>query len=240
MLKAVQNYSELSSLGSSPYSAKIQAFFKTYGNEYGFARSWVQNGDTAVCSVDGNITIECTGNTDFDELKHFLNYIPYASVITDEKYCENLGMRPDLSSFTVEYCGDSEKKAISFDDNYKDVYALLVSSGFELGEYGAFLADFASRVNNGCAALSTIYDNSILAATASALFIGENDVLLGAVATDKEKRGRGYASQLVKALASYYATDKKVFLFCREDSLSEFYKKCGFCIVGRWTQINNG
>ncbi|MBR4765194.1 MAG: GNAT family N-acetyltransferase [Clostridia bacterium] len=240
MLESVRDFSQLSSLGSSPYTAKIQALFNTYGNKFQFADFWVQSPDTAVCRVDGNLTIECSEKTDYDEIKHFLNYIPYNTISIDEKYCRILGFDKYLSSFLVKYCGDSLNISIEPDDNYKCVYNLLISSGFELGDYSSFLADFVSRINAGCAALTSYYNDSVLAATASALFIGKNDVLLGAVATEKIQRGRGYASELVKSLASYYGREKNVYLFCREDSLAEFYEKCGFCIAGRWAQISNG
>ena len=240
MLESVQNYSELAGLKSSPFSAKIRALYKTYGNGYKVADFWVQSPDTAVCMVDGNLTVECTENSDFDELKQFLNFIPYSTLLFDEKFCCQLGFENFETSFIVKYCGNTNNEIIAADDNYKGVYNLLISSGFELGDYSSFLADFVSRINAGCAFLTSLYSDNRLAATASALYIGNNDVLLGAVATDKNLRGRGYASKLVSSLASYYGKEKNVYLFCREDSLAKFYEKCGFCIKGRWAQIKNG
>ena len=240
MLKSVNDLSEFNGLNSSPFTAKIQALYKTYGNNHRFADFWIQNSDTAVCSVDGNLTIECTQNSDFDELRQFLYCIPFNSISVDEKYCQMLKLKPFSSSYIVKYTGKTDNNIIGTDNNYKAVYILLIESGFEIGDYYSFLSDFVSRINSGCAALSSLYVDSILAATASALFIGEKDVLLGAVATDKSFRGRGYAPELVSSLASYYAKNKSVFLFCREDSLAVFYKKCGFSVTGRWSQIKNG
>ncbi|MBQ8945084.1 MAG: GNAT family N-acetyltransferase [Clostridia bacterium] len=239
MLKSVTDYRELGRLESSPYSARIQALFKTYGNNHRFTDFWIQNRDTAVCRIDGNLTIECGENTDYDELKQFLNYISFRTVLLDERCCEKLGKKPDLSSVTVKYNGVVGAEKPVSDDNYKGVYSLLLSCGFELGLYGDYLADFVSRVNSGCAQLTTAYENGAVVASASALFIGSNAVLLGAVAAAKENRGKGYASRLVSSLASFYAKEKNVYLFCREDSLLNFYNKCGFCATGRWAQINN-
>lgn len=240
MLKSVEDSFDFDGLKSSPYSAKIQALFKTYGNKYSFADFWIQSADTAVCRVDGNLTIECTENSDFDELKQFLNYIPFNTVSIDEKYCECLNLKTSLSSYIVKYNGGFKDEIIRCDDNYRDVYNLLVSCGFELGDYDSYLSDFVSRINSQCAFLVSRYENKKLAATASALFVGKTDALLGAVATDKKFRGKGYATQLVTSLASYYGNEKNVFLFCREDSLADFYKKCGFCVTGRWAQVING
>ena len=105
-----------------------------------------------------------------------------------------------------------------------------------MGDYGAFLADYCSRLNKGTAKLAAFEEDGLLAC-ASALFIGEKSVLLGAVATRKSARGRGLASKLVTTLADELK-DKKVFLFCRNDGLLDFYKKIGFVKVGRWCVIN--
>ena len=103
-----------------------------------------------------------------------------------------------------------------------------------MGDYGSFLADYCSKLNKGAAKLAVCSDEE-LDACASALFIGEKSVLLGAVATRETARGRGLASKLVKALADSFE-DKTVYLFCRNDSLLEFYKKIGFESDGIWAE----
>lgn len=76
-------------------------------------------------------------------------------------------------------------------------------------------------------------ENEDVLACVFALFEGKKSVLLGAVATAPQARGRGYASALVGTLANE-KSDKEVFLFCRNDSLVNFYGKIGFEPVGRW------
>ena len=70
-------------------------------------------------------------------------------------------------------------------------------------------------------------------ACAFALFKGRKSVLLGAVATNPSARGRGYASRAVSLLANENS-EKRVFLFCRNDGLADFYGKIGFQTDGRW------
>ena len=70
-------------------------------------------------------------------------------------------------------------------------------------------------------------------ACAFALFKGRKSVLLGAVATNPSARGRGYASRAVSLLANENS-EKRVFLFCRNDGLADFYGKIGFETDGRW------
>ena len=82
-------------------------------------------------------------------------------------------------------------------------------------------------------------ENGSLSACAFALFEGEKSVLLGAVATSPEARGRGYASAIVSEIAEK-KSDKDVFLFCRNDGLEAFYSKIGFEIVGKWAIKRRG
>jgi predicted GNAT family acetyltransferase len=78
-----------------------------------------------------------------------------------------------------------------------------------------------------------VEENGSLCACAFALFEGEKSVLLGAVATSPEARGRGFASAIVGAIAEK-KSDKDVFLFCRNDGLEAFYCGIGFETIGKW------
>lgn len=237
MLKLVNTFNDISIGVSSPYLAKIQALYLTYGNNFNFAKFWHQGNDTVVSCVDGNVTLFCTVKTDYTELAEFINFIGASSVSCDYDDCEKLSIIPDDSSFIVKYTGEPFNSELRVSDNYRAIYKLLNECEFELGTYESFLSDFALRVNKGVS-LITVDDYSVLS-TASALFIGLSDVLLGAVATSPKARGMGKAALLVKSLSSHFSYEgKNVFLFCRENSLAEFYKKCGFSVVGRWSQTS--
>ena len=243
MITLCKEWHELEFLPSDAFAARITALAITYGFEQNFALFWVQkNGEepvAAISRVDGSMTLCCTENADFEELAAFVNAVGYSALIGNEESVSKLGFTASKSSFIVEYQGENtpDESGISRDCDKKKVYDLLCDCGFEMGDYGAFLADYCSRLNKGTARLAAFEENELLAC-ASALFIGDKSVLLGAVATRKSARGRGLASKLVTALAEG-EKDKKVFLFCRNDGLLDFYKKIGFVCVGRWTEINN-
>ena len=129
--------------------------------------------------------------------------------------------------------GASACEDILFDYDKKEIYALLCECGFELGDYGTFLADVCSRLNKSTASLAAAECDGRLCACAFALFEGRKSVLLGAVGTSPAVRGRGYASRLVGTLAEL-KKGKEVFLFCRNDSLADFYSRIGFEICGKW------
>lgn len=243
MVSICSDYNEFEFLPADAYAARITALFKTYGAEYDFAMFWVQRIDdipvAAISRVDGNMTLCCTQNADYEELSYFINAVGYSSLTLDAAILDMLGLTASKSSYTVRYNGEKDfsDERILHDYDKKNVYELLCLCGFELGSYSAFLSDVCARLNKKTASLAAI-KNEMLDACAFALFEGEKSVLLGAVATRNEARGKGYASMLIKSLAGR-EKDRNVFLFCRNDSLLEFYKKSDFVYCGKWAVIEN-
>lgn len=242
MLTLCKDYEQLSFLPSDPYAARITALFGTYGADYDFALFWVQNIDgnptAAISRIDGNMTLCTNGNADFEEIMHFVNAVGFQSLTCSCEDMEKLGYEPSDSSFTVKFKGGKSVCDINTANDYdkRKVFDLLCDCGFELGDYGAFLSDVCSRLNKGTASMIVAEENGSLRACAFALFEGKKSVLLGAVATSPEARGRGFASATVSKIANE-KSDKDVFLFCRNDSLEAFYSKIGFETVGKWAVL---
>lgn len=237
MISLVNNRNELSFLPADPYAARITALAETYGTEQSFAMFWVQRINeipvAAMSRVDGNMTLCCGENADFEELLYFMNAVGYSSLTFDKEYAGKLGITPQKTSFTVRYTGGATAYDVLTDYDKKEIYALLTECGFELGDYNSFLADVCARLNKSTASLVAEENEGKLCGCAFALFEGEKSVLLGAVATSPAARGKGCASKLVGTLAENKKS-KEVFLFCREDSLVNFYKKIGFEPIGKW------
>ena len=243
MVSLCEDFQQLDFLPADPYAARITALFNTYGAGQKFAMFWVQkSGETPVAAlsrVDGNLTLCALENADFEELSAFIRAVGYSSLTCDAEVMNTIGFTPSKTSFTVRYGGGFEAKGaeqLMSDCDKKSVYNLLCECGFELGDYGSFLADVCARLNKGTASMKVCEENGRLQACAFALFEGAKSVLLGAVATSPESRGRGYASELVGSLANE-KSDKAVYLFCRSDSLADFYGKIGFEIVGKWAVL---
>lgn len=244
MVSLVTDKNELLFLPADPYSARITALVETYGTGRDFAAFWVQKIDdepvAAISRVDGNMTLCCGENADFEELSCFMNAVGFSSVTFDAKFAEKLGISPQKTSYTVKYTGGAERfdNEILFDYDKKEIYSLLCECGFELGDYNAFLSDVCARLNKSTAFLAAAESSGRLCACAFALFEGEKSVLLGAVGTNPAARGKGYASKLVGTLAEI-KKEKDVFLFCRNDALAGFYAKIGFEISGKWAVYEN-
>lgn len=237
MISICENTEELDFLPADPYAARITALADTYGFGRDFAMFWVQSVGSApvaaVSRIDGNVTVCCKGNADYDELSAFLGAVGWSSITAEKSVLSALGIEPAKESYMVRFvtpavCNDS----VCDSYNPKEIYELLCQCGFDMGDYNAFLADVCLRLNKGTAQLAAFAEDELLAC-AFKLFIGRKSVLLGAVATRESARGRGLASKVVTSLAAS-ENERSVFLFCREDSLLGFYSKIGFAECGRW------
>lgn len=241
MIRLAESREELDFLPADPFSARITALFDTYGTGFDFALFWTQSIDgkktAAVCRIDGAVTVYAGASADHEELSAFLNAVGYSDIICDEQTAGRLKLNISDSSWIVEFRSPavSDTGVILRDYDKKEIYLLLTECGFDMGDFGAFAADVCTRLNKNTARLGAIENENGLAACAFALYLGEKSTLLGAVATKPSGRGNGYAGRLITRLA--LEGRGKVFLFCRNDSLGEFYKKYGFEICGRWAAV---
>lgn len=239
MIRLCESFNELDFLPSNAFSARITALFETYGAGCDFALFWVQTVENipvaALSKVDGCITLCHTKDADIDELRDFIGFCGCTELVCEKSVLDSLGFSAEDSSVIVRFEKGRENIPLPENENaeIKDIYELLLRCGFNLGAFGAFASDVCARLNKGTAKSVSISEDGKPCACAFALFVGQKSVLLGAVGTSPEMRGRGYASRLVEALAGFYS-DKDVFLFCRNDSLVDFYGKFGFSPCGRW------
>ena len=233
MIKAVQDKTELDFLGSSPFSAVITSLFNTYDNGTDFAKFYVQGESAAMSSIDGNFNIYMRENADSEEIAEFLSFCGYASVRGETEVVEKLKMKISDSSFTVRYIGKKAEIPEGFVNEYDPhkLYELLKSVGFAKGDYGSFASDVCLRLNKGTAVFGGISGDGELLTCCLNLFKGNKSNLIGALATSEKARGKGLASSIVPYMAQ---SENPSYLFCRVDSLAEFYKNCGFEVCGKW------
>lgn len=232
MLKLIDNISCLDFLPDDAFSAVITAMASTYGTDYDFARFYIQEDKAALSIIDGNINLYARSDADFEEIREFLNIIGYSSVRGEKGVIESLKLKISDSSYIVRYTGGNMPAPVGFTDSReaKEIYSLLTLSGFDMGDFNAFSQDICIRLNKGTASFGGIADSK-LNCCCFRLFEGDKSVLLGAVATHPDYRGRGLASSLVPCMAD---NKKPSFLFTRNDALLDFYKNCGFEEWGRW------
>ena len=233
------------------FGTRIFSLFSVYGgNESVFKNSsfFVQENDTqttaALSLTDGFGTLSCTRDADFEEIREFLLFKGFSSLQCSNNSAERLGLPVTSDGFVVRFEPNtsSDKNENSspvilnspYSADFKGVYSVLCKCDFDMPDYETWLADFSLRMRRGKSELCTAAVDGKTVASASALFITDSAVLLGAVCTLPEFRGNGYAGENVTFLAKKYISQgKRVELLCK-DKLVPFYEKLGFCTVGKW------
>ncbi len=231
------------------FGTRILAYFNTYSWDFDFVKFWVQltdNGEAtaAISLVDGSMTLTCNADADFEELSVFIKMIGYSSLQCERQVMAKLGLTESIWGYVVRYEKETDRekyKNITLCDNidYSDVYSLIKSANLlGVGEYLPWLSDVTYRVKKGTAKAALAVEDGEPAACAMALFITEDAVLLGAVATDKNQRGKGLGGGLVTLLGNEMLKEnKRTELLCKHDSIVDFYRSIGFTVVGEWAII---
>ncbi len=228
------------------FGTRILAYFNTYFWQYDFAKFWVQLNDEnqtigAISLVEGSMTLTACENADFEELSAFIKMMGYSSLQCDREVMKKLCIAESIWGYVVRYenITDREKyKNIALCENvdYKDVYRLTKEENLlGVGELLPWLSDVTMRVKKGTAKAALAVDNNEPAACAMKLFVTDTAVLLGAVATNRNHRGKGLGGGLVTLLGNEALQEgKRTELLCKNDSIVDFYRSIGFKVVGEW------
>lgn len=227
---------------------EIEAIMKTYGFNTSFAMFWIQELDdkitAAVSKVDSHVIVAAEDIYDSQELKEFLTVIGFSSLLGERWVLEDLGFKISEKGFIMKYkpaissYENSSSLTFSFEPPYRKIYNLLKEPdvfGESIPSYEDWLCDLSGRVRNNCARV--LFREREDKCISCGMFTFESDcgAVMGAVATHKDFRSKGNASDIVKELcAAAKSENKDVFLMCREDKIP-FYKKLEFEITGEFS-----
>lgn len=228
------------------FGTRISCLYNCYSTDYDFVKFWKQTDDdgkiiSAVSRIDGDATLTSTGEN-AEEIHAFLRIVGFCTVQCEKRIAELMGAKSSLEGYVVEYIKNkNEIKEIQADNIFrpKEIYDIIKSAKLVgVGDYLPWLSDTTFRINRGVTSdLSAVEDGKTVAC-AMKLFSTETAVLLGAVATRPEYRGRGLAGALVTRLAES-ENNKRVELLCKHDSIVEFYKSIGFEVENEWSIITD-
>lgn len=246
MLKLLESEIKLP-LQLSPMTIEIEALMKTYGFNTSFALFWIQELDgkitAAVSKVDYHVIIAAEDGFDSQELKEFLTVIGFSSLLGERQILEDLDFKISEKGFIMKYkptissYENSSSLTFNCEPPYRKIYNLLKEPdvfGESIPSYEDWLCDLSCRVRKSCARVLFREREECISC---GMFTFESDfgAVIGAVATHKDFRSKGYASDMVKELcAAAKSENKDVFLMCREDKIP-FYKKLEFEITGEFS-----
>lgn len=222
--------------------------FLSYGTEHSFAESWVQrDGDGKLLSFISKIygTMVVFGKQlsleEKEELMDFIKVIGYNSLVTVNGFLDIKGEKGCLMK--LDRGGDciavptSEPVEYIENDYLKEFYKTLNRNnpGYLGEDEDAWRVDFSHRIRHGTASSILLRHGDCYCSTGAALSITNNAVFLGAISTDKAKRGRHFAHTCLSYLANKYK-EKTVYLMCRNDKRN-FYEKAGMIKYGEYIQL---
>lgn len=241
MLKFIETQEEadiLKEFCTDSFGLTIASLLDSYPPGIDICRFWMQiTGDeitAAICSMNGDIVLSSNLRADYEELTEFIKTIGYTNIL-----CRAM----DVVSLNMFACGcgqvwrreakSAQKCSYSIPgttDEFRKIFDLL---GLK-GDFEPWFADISRRINVGTADMRYIEKDGKIVATASLVHISGERAVLGAVATDKEYRKQGLATELINSFGN-----KIIYLRCLP-ALNPFYKKLGFKSVDVWAEIKQG
>ncbi|HOO26486.1 MAG TPA: GNAT family N-acetyltransferase [Clostridiales bacterium] len=230
------------------FGCRIFGYISAYGYGNDAVEIFLQYKDekitAALCKIDGVISLTCSEECDFTELSSFLSALSFDLLQAKTVYTEKLGFKPKSHGHILEFVSCPEPqddknvvKVSPFEAD--DIYKILKNVDFvNLPKREIWLADTVHRMNKNTARACAYMYEGEKAATAMVLFDTGKAVLIGAVATLPEYRGRGFAALLVKKIACKEKGDgKTVYLLCVAGGIVGFYEKLGFKSIDDWTIV---
>ena len=208
---------------------KIKCLYNSYKND-SKVMFWTQNTDKCVIALtDGNMIIYNI-SADFEELTEFVDVINPACVFSDYDTLSKIGRKPKERINIIYRKADIKGETKGDSLSSREIYDLLNVEGLSLPEYPYFAVDYCYRLNHGFA------DYFALKGKCCAVTFNCGDMaIMNGIAS--HQKGMGSVA-LKGVLQKNYGRD---FLVCCRDSVSEFYKKNGFChkyYGGYWVKEN--
>ena len=176
-----------------------------------------------------------------NELATFIRVIGYSSLVSNiDLSASELGKSTAPSGHIMILPKDEKCTAVPTSDhvmfivdtNYKAFYDVLNENYPDNGSaaYEEWLVDFSHRYRHGTSSSLLLEWNGQYVGTAAAMVITENAVLLGAISTNVNCRGKHYAHTMVKYLSDKYENRTR-YIMCKPDKVS-LYEKAGFTCCG--------
>lgn len=228
----------------SEAAVRIMGIAESYGISRNFIRFWCdEHRNLFISLIDGIATIVAETGTDFEELASFLSMQQdIRSIRTTESVAKKI---TKLCGFTADYGdimtpGSELEQPSNIPETLppKDIYPLLEACFGHLPPFTSWYADVSHRLRHGHCRIVGFKQDGIPVSCAMTTSECSKAAVIGAVATHKTARGRGYASSNVLTLANNLIRQgKKVFLSPKNQNAMHLYSNLGFVKCGRWANI---
>lgn len=231
MIERIYTAEQLAGLPESGAEAqKIRAMFMAYGGGYDFCRFFRQTNATRrvsgfLAALDGSFVISVDSGADYEEIAQFLSMHGFTDLFCSFEAGNQLKylLSAKFSKVNLmEYAGDKNHAELPPKKSPSEVWEI-IGSRFAV-PFEPWYLDMSHRVRHG---VSRCFSDGKAALVMQHNINGES--LLSQVCVLKEFEHQGYAGRLLKEVCA--AVPGRVQIIC-EDSLVEFYSKCGFVLAG--------
>ena len=223
--------------GADPFGCRIVTALRAYG-QTGPAEVWLQTRggriSAALCRVDGEVTL-CAGHAADKELLGFLSFLGCRSILLPRGILPAGWGTIAESGWVMRWRGEPGLGAANTTaPTVRSLFSLLTAAGLVSPDDGVY-ADLSHKLRHGLVRASGRVDaKGELLSCAMTVAESHGAAVIGGVATLPGQRGKGFAGELVRGMASALTAEgKQVFLFCRGDLVS-FYRRLGFRAEREW------
>ena len=242
-IKQIASFCKAHILGS-----RIICLMNCYGFDFDFYNVYLSYSqeNTVQCVIsdfDGNITIVCTPDCDYNEVSDFLNFINCNSVTTDNDTSSALKLENCELKNAYKYIGnggDISTAENACENDYRAVYNLIsknIPDSFNKSNeaYFNWLSDFTYRKRRESARIKCIRQDSSIVGCALTSAECEYSAIISGVASDSSIRRKGIGKTVVLSLAEELKKENKdVYVIALNAVAEGFYEHIGFkkhCVI---------
>lgn len=231
-----------------PFACRIISLCNSYNPGLVFVDYWLlqnENGESngAIARNGSNFILLLTEKSDIEEISSFMRVAGASAVICDGKFKLDLfGSKTKEGSVLLRNTSfEKEETSYSFvEPDIKSAYELILKSAddnFTPPEFDDFYVDVNHKLRHKTLRLSGIVEDGELIAVAMTVAESNFAAVLGAVATNPDRRNQGLGSSLIKFLTNELVEENKsVYLHRAQNANIDFYKNLGFTEYGIWRE----
>lgn len=235
--------------GDDPFVCRIASLFNAYKELIPFADFWVQldknkNGVAALSRLGTQFVLYLTDSADLEEIASFIRVAGASSLLMDGRYTLDLKSKRESAGRIMRYI--FPKPQLLENDHVispklKDVYNLLVENfpdNSNLPDCESFCLDISFKQRRNTSRVYGIEDKEgSLVSCAMTVAETKSCAVIGAVATGKGYRNKGFGTYMTKYITScLFREKKKIYLYREENKNEKFYNTAGYINCGTWKE----
>lgn len=229
-----------------PFLCRVSSLYAVYGTAEPFADFWLgfdEDGRpvSAISRLDSQFTLYLTDKSDLAETAEFIYAVGASAVLCGSDFAIPLKFPVEESGSVLAFFDSSAPKGdkISVEvPRLKSVFELLQGNeDYQLSDFESFYLDLSHKILKDRARIYAVMRDNMVVSCAMTVAETENAAVIGAVATARKYRRRGFAGALVRKLCAELNSEGKTAYVYTQPKNEAFYKNLGFTNCGGWREF---